>query len=313
MGESGDRPPIRIEWWVRAVPLLGLLHLAYALTLYSRPGVAGVVLWHVGRPALTLLGAALLIPPLIGSLRRRQTWNRWRLAGLLAVGLLTGSLLAYRAYPSSYDDAPSQVRFRLPLDGPIRVAWGGPTRDVNYHVVAPGQRWAYDLLVTENHRSHRLDGAQLTDYHAYGRPVLAPAAGRVVVSVDGEPDSPPGGRRWTDLSPAGNHVILEVAPNEFLVIAHLRPGTVAVGVDQLVEQGERIGEVGNSGNSHEPHVHVHLQDSPEPRLGEGIPMYFHDYRHDGRFVERGVPEGGRWRGRWVGDVVEHAGADADGS
>jgi hypothetical protein len=59
--------------------------------------------------------------------------------------------------------------------------------------------------------------------------------------------------------------------------------------------------VGNSGNSTEPHVHVHLQTTLGP-FGEGIPMYFHDYRGRHRFVPRGMPTGGTRRA-----VLEHVG------
>ena len=57
-----------------------------------------------------------------------------------------------------------EVRFRLPLDGPVTVAWGGADTDVNYHAVMPDQRWAYDLLVTREGRTHRGDGTRLDDY-----------------------------------------------------------------------------------------------------------------------------------------------------
>ena len=64
--------------------------------------------------------------------------------------------------------------------------------------------------------------------------------------------------------------------------------------------GQPLGRVGNSGNSSEPHVHLHLQDSRRVYFGEGIPFYFHRYEHAGRVIERGMPEGGRRRGRYLG-------------
>jgi hypothetical protein len=59
--------------------------------------------------------------------------------------------------------------------------------------------------------------------------------------------------------------------------------------------------VGNSGNSTEPHVHVHLQTTAGP-FGEGIPLFFHDYRQGTEVVARGMPPGGPARTR-----IEHAG------
>ncbi len=61
-------------------------------------------------------------------------------------------------------------------------------------------------------------------------------------------------------------------------------------------------------------MHLHLQDTPEPWLGEGIPFHFHGYRQDRRLVERGMPRGGRGEGRYRGERIEHAvtGAAAGG-
>jgi murein DD-endopeptidase MepM/ murein hydrolase activator NlpD len=228
------------------------------------------------------------------------------MAGYVAALGLAVSPMAFRTYPSSHDDAPSQVRFRLPLNGPLKVAWGGGTPDVNYHVAAPDQRWAYDLLVVKDGPSHRGDGTRLEDYYAYGLPVLAPADGKVVAVSDGDPDMPigvMGGGR----SAGGNEVVLEVAPGEFLVLCHMQPGSIAVKAGDQVTQGQVIGKVGNSGNTSEPHLHVHLQDRPDEDIAEGIPLYFHDYKVGDRLVERGIPTGG-----WPdGQVVEHVGGRDD--
>ena len=98
--------------------------------------------------------------------------------------------------------------------------------------------------------------------------------------------------------------MLEVALSEFLFIGHLRPGSVAVRQGERVEAGQWIGRVGNSGNSSEPHVHLHLQDTIRPYLGKGIPFYFHHYRQDaGRRVERGMPQGGRSDDQFLGQVI----------
>ena len=187
----------------------------------------------------------------------------------------------------------------------MTVAWGGATADVNYHVFLPDQRWAYDLVVTRAGRTFRTDGGALDDYHAYGLPVYAPAAGVVFAAHDGEPEVAIGATRW-GLAGLGNHVGIEVAPREYLFIGHLQPGSVAVSTGDRVTAGQLLGRVGNSGNSSEPHVHLHLQDSTRPYFGEGIPFHFHGYRQEGRFVARGMPEGGRRGGLYRGARVAHA-------
>jgi murein DD-endopeptidase MepM/ murein hydrolase activator NlpD len=295
--------------WVRATFALLLAHLAFVGIVQARPGLSAVLLWYVAPVLLVLAAAVLLAAALVRSWRRREVPTSRQLAGFAALAVVVGSLALFRTYPSSHDQTPSDVRFRLPLDGPVTVVWGGPTLAVNYHATMPDQRWAFDLLVTHDGRTFHNDGLKLEDYYTYGRPVLAPAAGTVRVAQNDQPDQPLGQSHL--LSGAGNYVVLEVAPREFLFIAHMQPGSVAVAPGYRVSAGDVIGRVGNSGNSSEPHVHLHLQDSPRLHLGEGIPFYFHGYRLRGLEIERGMPVGGRERRRrrspeiLVGDIVEH--------
>src|SRR5688572_26499797 len=296
--------------WVLATLALAIAHATAVTTLNARPGMIAVVLWYVEPPLMALAVAVVLASALIASRRRRDTPTTRQLAGFLTLALLIGSLVAFRTYPSSHDDRASAVRFRLPLDGPVTVGWGGPTLAVNYHAMIPDQRWAYDLLITDQGRTFRNDGTRLEDYYTYGRPVLAPADGVVRAIHDAAADGPIG--QWWLLRAAGNHVILEVAPDEFLFIAHFQPRSIEVAPGDRVRAGQIIGRAGNSGSSSEPHVHLHLQDTPTPYLGEGIPFYFHRYRAGGVEIERGMPYGGRqrrsrrWPGSFTGQIVENA-------
>lgn len=291
------------DWWIRGVVPLAILHLTLFLTLHARPGRVAIALWNWGPPALVTVASLLLVFALVTALRNRQIWSWRRASGLTALLTLVATMSVYRTFPSSHDDAPSPVDFRLPLDGPVRVAWGGPTAAANYHVSAPAERWAYDLLVTIDGASHRGDGTAVTDYYAYDRPVHTPAAGLVVEVHDGDPDALPG--RPDPRRGGGNRIVLEVAPEQYLFIAHLRAGTIRILPGQRVRQGDVAGKAGNSGNSSEPHVHLHLQDTPVPGGGEGIPFYFSNYLvpKNGRTVARGMPQGGVRRGQYVGDVV----------
>ena len=192
---------------------------------------------------------------------------------------------------------------RLPLDGCVTVAWGGAPARGNHHVHSPAERWAVDLLVTIDGRSHAGAGDALTDYYAYDRPVRAPADGRIVAVHDGVPDAavarPEPSRR------GGNQIVVEVVPGEHLFLLHLRRGSIGVRAGDRVQRGHIVARVGNSGNSTEPHLHVHLQDSPVAGRGQAIPFHFADYVHhtSGQAVVRGMPVGGMRRGQWVGDIV----------
>jgi murein DD-endopeptidase MepM/ murein hydrolase activator NlpD len=146
-------------------------------------------------------------------------------------------------------------------------------------------------------------------FFAFGRPILAPAAGRVVSVLDGVPDlvarrsqvsrvpyvlSQGIRARQGAAGIAGNHVILELADGAgFVVLAHLRAGSVRVRVDEPVAVGHPLGDCGNSGNSMQPHLHIQVMDSADPFTARGRPMAFRDYqvrpRHGGTPVR--VPEG----------------------
>jgi murein DD-endopeptidase MepM/ murein hydrolase activator NlpD len=44
-----------------------------------------------------------------------------------------------------------------------------------------------------------------------------------------------------------------------------------------VQAGQKIGQCGNSGNSPVPHLHMHMQNTPDIFKGEGLPMQFRNY------------------------------------
>jgi hypothetical protein len=192
---------------------LALVHAAVLAILHPRPGLLAVALWYVEPPLVTTGAAVLLASAFMRSRRHREGPTARELIGYLTLAALIGSLVAFRTYPSSFDDRPSEVRFRLPLDGPVAVGWGGTTLAVNYHAIMPDQRWAYDLHLSHEGRTFRNDGTRLDDYYGYGRPVHAPADGVVRAIHDGDADGRIG--QWSFLRAAGNHVVLEVAQAEY--------------------------------------------------------------------------------------------------
>jgi murein DD-endopeptidase MepM/ murein hydrolase activator NlpD len=148
-------------------------------------------------------------------------------------------------------------------------------------------------------------------FFAFGRPVLAPAAGRVVSVLDGVPDlvarrsqvsrvpyTLTQGKRARQGAGglAGNHVIVELADGGgYVVLAHLRKGSILVRENDPVAPGRHLGDCGNSGNSMQPHVHIQVMDGTDPFTARGLPMSFRDYqvrpRDGGPPVEvrQGVP------------------------
>lgn len=92
--------------------------------------------------------------------------------------------------------------------------------------------------------------------------VTSPVSGVVDRIKNTVPDNPLGVCNYADKW--GNYVVIRLDTGGWALLAHLQQGTVAVAPGARVETGSYLGRVGNSGRSPVPHLHVHLQDSPEP-------------------------------------------------
>ncbi len=157
------------------------------------------------------------------------------------------------------------------------------------------QRYGYDfVLVDEQGRMHR--GAPKhpddwyagrpdanEDYFAFGQPVYAAGAGRVVGMHDGEDDNrrvDPSAYARRETAGGGNYVVIDHLNGEFSWFGHLKKGSVKVVVGQSVQQGDVLGEVGASGESLFPHLHYELRTGPGIKA-EGLPSYFDGFRRVG--------------------------------
>ncbi|MFJ9816611.1 M23 family metallopeptidase [Streptomyces sp. NPDC101151] len=173
----------------------------------------------------------------------------------------------------------------FPLEGSWYVLQGGGGL-LNHHAGFPEQRAAVDLVALGPQGTRTRRGHDLTAYAAYGRPVLSPCRGRVISAATTIPDQHPGEIRYQP--PYGNHVFLDTG-RDIIKLAHLRPGSVAVRPGDEVEPGQLLGEVGNSGNSTEPHLHLHAE-----RDGLGLDLRFTDVRgrlYRGRRITADRPGG----------------------
>ncbi len=161
----------------------------------------------------------------------------------------------------------------LPFKGRWLVAWGGDTRELNQHHGVANQRFAIDFLGADaDGKTRKGKGETNEDYLCFGREILAPADGIVTEAIDGVRDNAPGS--MNPFSALGNAVIIEHRPNEVSVLAHLKQGSVKVQAGERVKRGQVLGLCGNSGNSSEPHLHYHLQNTPVIQDGTGIKCFF---------------------------------------
>jgi hypothetical protein len=210
------------------------------------------------------------------------------------------------------------------LSLPFRGTWlaeNSPARRVPSHGTHLfATTYAIDFVAVEGRRTATsrdwrtlLSTEPVERFVAFGRPVLAPAAGRVVTVHDGETDHQARRSQLTLASYAltqgararqgagglaGNHVIIELEGRggAYVVLAHLRLGSIRVASGARVTAGQVVGECGNSGNSTQPHVHVQVMDAVDPLIAHGVPMAFRDYRAWRRsggppvVVDEGMPD-----------------------
>jgi len=167
----------------------------------------------------------------------------------------------------------NETTLSLPFKGKWLVPWGGDTKELNLHHDTPNQKFAFDFLGVDEQRKTRKGEAQVNeDYFAFGREVLTPADGIVTDVINGVRDNVPGS--MNPYSALGNAVFIRHSELEISVLAHLKLGSISVKVGDKVKKGQIIGLCGNSGNSSEPHLHYHLQNTPIIQDGTGIKCYY---------------------------------------
>ena len=110
-------------------------------------------------------------------------------------------------------------------------------------------------------RKGQSDG--VSDYHTFGLPVLAVAAGRVVKIVNHMEDNRISEVRADREEKWGNLVILEHLYGIYSQVSHLKKDSITVKEGEYVAIGAKLGLAGSSGRSPEPHIHLHFQAGPE--------------------------------------------------
>jgi murein DD-endopeptidase MepM/ murein hydrolase activator NlpD len=190
----------------------------------------------------------------------------------------------------------AKTRLNFSLHGIWFVAVG-PTMHTAHRWALP-EEFGYDIARLGNGGlSHRGTGARFEDYYAYGAVVIAAGDGVVAATVNDQPENAAMLRRLDETADAyggrmqdiqgallmkgvagvaGNYVVIDHGNGEYSLYAHLQPGSVRVQVGDRVAGGTRLGKLGSSGNSTEPHLHFQVCDAADPLMCAGIPVQFHN-------------------------------------
>ncbi|MER5546248.1 M23 family metallopeptidase [Streptomyces sp. NPDC002589] len=269
-----------------AVWLLWEAATASSVTAWAQVCAAALIVWLT----LEAFTAPATLPRwtayLIRALSAATVLTSWRLVHLPqghdtvtpVILLCVLGYLAWSAYRTRSHQwgTPLSAPLRWPFEDGAWCVFQGGGKATNHHASIPEQRGAVDLVGVAG---PLLPSRSLHAYRCYGRKVYAPCGGQVVSAANRIEEQTPGHIRYAPLY--GNHVIIDTG-RERVLLAHLRPGTVTVATGDKVLPGDLLGEVGNSGNTTEPHLHLHAE-----RGGIGLDLRFEGIRgslHRGRVI-----------------------------
>lgn len=173
---------------------------------------------------------------------------------------------------------------------------GGISPLLNFHIFPSdkprdlGQQYALDIIKLGPSGFRVKQGfiaspkpTDIEAYEMFGNTVYSPCDGVVVDQENNLPDQPIGGSDKTNTG--GNGIVLQCG-HYHVHLHHMKYGSVLVRLGDQIIAGQEIGEIGNSGNTLEPHLHLHAETvvkAGEPNVhGSSVHMRF-----DGRFMARG--------------------------
>lgn len=254
------------------VPQLGFNFVLAAMAvggIYAAPGIGAFMLAMFAAILSAMIG--LILSVLLNPLGGHPLSAPFVLAVLT---VLSGARLSGRGIalslsnPALPEEHIEAIRLRasrlgpsgsVPLALPFLGEWQIYQGFDGQHTHRGPWRHGLDFFVVVDGRSFAGDGGALTDYYAFGLPVLAPAAGEVVMVRDGVVDNAPGEvntrENW------GNYVLIRIVGGAYVLVAHLKQNSVAVALGAWVNPGDTLGACGNSGRSPQPHLHLHVQNT----------------------------------------------------
>jgi hypothetical protein len=219
------------------------------------------------------------------------TVKRWS-RPFFSIGLnlvLSAIFLAYiLTFLNARDFEGEALELEFPLtNGTFFIAHGGANKNINNHFPVKAQRYALDIMELNSFGTRA--GGLLPDepesYQIFGNDIVAPCTGEVIATRADLKDQ--NAMVFDPENLLGNHIILFCQGNSIL-LAHLKHESVLVNVGDFVKARQLLAQVGNTGNTSEPHLHIHavlgrhIEKDGIALTGPGVAMTF-----GGRFLIRG--------------------------
>lgn len=163
------------------------------------------------------------------------------------------------------DKPIEEIKLDFPFrNGTYYITSGGNNIGLNYHI---------ELQETYYHRAIDINklgkfgtsGSSLiseieknTDSYIYADSVFSPCSGTITTVFKNEKDHPPGNiYDFRNLKP---NLVTIMNGEYYVVLAHFKQNSIIVDSLDVINKGDFIGLVGNSGKSSSPHLHIHVRD-----------------------------------------------------
>jgi hypothetical protein len=184
-----------------------------------------------------------------------------------------------------YKKEKEVVEIQFPFrNGKYLITDGGNSRTsrlMNYHYYSRIHRkkrtnnsmlFATDIVKIEDSGNGFLPQSN-EDYPIFREKVFSPMDGVVVKTVNNIDDNVPYCGNYPYHT--GNTVVIQ-NEEKFMLMGHLRKGSIRVNVGDMVKSADLIAEAGNSGYSERPHMHMQLIKSSTEDYwkGTGVSIQF---------------------------------------
>lgn len=171
----------------------------------------------------------------------------------------------------------SKNKYILPFKKEWYVEYGGRKKKNSHSWDIISQRYAYDFEIRKDNLPYHDDYRQKENYYSYLQEVICPCDGFIIDLKNEYEDTKIYENRPIKCDvddPRGNYITIKHKYGEYSTICHLEKDTITVKIGDIVEEGQLLGKVGNSGNTEGPHIHFQVQQGPDFNNSKGIKITF---------------------------------------
>jgi hypothetical protein len=191
------------------------------------------------------------------------------------------------------------VMDRLPVDVPVingvpdpsyRWYWGNGLGGTVFNGHSyPEHRYYYDIGVRDPSNKTYDNQKKLNEnenYWCWGQPVFSMSTGRVIFTANDFEDNY--GKQTNPNSKGANRVVIRNDAGWYHLYVHFQQDSIIVGKGDSISPGDKLGLVGNSGTSTEPHLHVGISGRDSDGFIRSLPMTFQKVKNGAGNTVSGV-------------------------